>query len=148
MLKDLINWDVVMKQLRTAGGHQEIMENLFQDSTIIAAYTENNYDGELGYIYQLEDGRFVLTNDYFGSCSGCDVYEDCTDEELKNLCVQLANNSKIFDSINVLIAFLRNVKQDHAINYDLRNLAKPLIAELYKNNQVEIDSVLNEEMNE
>lgn len=143
MLKDIINWDKVMIKPRLAGGHTEIMDVLFENATVIAKYVENSYDGELGYIYKLNDGRFVLTNDYFGSCSGCDAYEDCTDEELKNLCVQLANNSKIFDSVISMITFLRNVKEDQAINYDLRNLAAPLITELYKNRIVKIDEILS-----
>jgi hypothetical protein len=143
MLKDIIDWEKVMVQPRYAGGHVEIMENLFKNATVIAKHVEQNYEGELGYIYKLEDKRFVITNDYFGSCSGCDAYEDCTDEELKNLCVQLANNSKTFDSVVAMITFLRSVKEDQAVNYDLRNLATPLISELYKNRIVKIDEILS-----
>lgn len=49
MLKDLIDWKNVMLQPRYAGGHEDIMENLFQNATIIASYIENNYQGCEGF---------------------------------------------------------------------------------------------------
>lgn len=144
MLKDILNWEIIMEQPRSAGGHQEIMDNLFIDAKVLAKHVDNDYQGELGYVYQLNDERVVITNDYFGSCSGCDSYEDATDEVLKNLCIQLANNSRIFDNIPEAMNFLRSVKQDHAIYYDMRNVVAPLISELYKNRVVKIDEVLND----
>ena len=144
MLKDIINWDVVMTQPRTAGGHQEIMDKLFINAEVLAKHVQNDYQGELGYVYQLEDKRVVITNDYFGSCSGCDAYEDSTDEQLRNLCIQLANNSRTFENIPEAMNFLRSVKQDHAIYYDMRNVVTPLISELYKNRVVKIDEILND----
>ena len=133
MLKDLINWNKIMSQPRYAGGHEEIMKNLFKNAKVIASYIENNYQGIEGFIYKLPD-QYVIVSDYFGSCSGCDEYDSCSDKELKNLCIQLANNAHSFSTLNEVVNFLSNdVKQDKGTYYDLYDLAQPLLDELRKN---------------
>lgn len=77
---------------------------------------------------------YVVVSDYFGSCSGCDAYENCSDEELKNLCIQLANNAHSFSTLNELYQFLSvEVASDKGAYYDLSNVAQPLVEELKKN---------------
>ena len=34
--------------------------------------------------------------DYYGSCSGCDSWEDCCDEEAHNMIIGLCGSAKIF----------------------------------------------------
>lgn len=146
MLEDLINWKEVMEQPRNSRGYKEVMDNLFENATILGYHIDDNHTGEIGYVYKLEDERFVITNGDFKTDPELEEDQQIkhTDEELKTMCSEMVKNAISFDSIHDTISFLRGVKEDHAVNYDLRNLAKPLIADLYKNRIFEIDSVLND----
>ncbi len=77
--------------------------------------------------------KIVIVSDYFGSCSGCDGWEDADDETVRNMCIQLANNSHMFDSLKEAVDFLKMVvESEDSAYWDLRNLAGPLIIELEK----------------
>lgn len=135
MLKDFINWELVMVQNRSAGGHSEIMENLFKDAFVLSSYVESDYQGEEAFIYKLKkryqngEGTFILVTDYFGSCSGCDSYEGCSNEQLRNLCIQLANNSHSFKSLGKLINFIEHSIEDSAY-YDVSRTSSEILKEL------------------
>src|ERR1035437_9853626 len=91
MLKDLLNWDKIMTADRYAGGHSEVMENLFRNSKVVGSYIQDDYQGSEAFAYKIAGKKYVLVVDYFGSCSGCDSWEGASDEEAKNMCIQLAN---------------------------------------------------------
>ena len=137
MLKDLIDWKEVLAQPRDAGGHEHIMESIFRDGEVIAEYVENDYEGEEAFAYRLADGRIVLLTDSFGSCCGCDSYEDADDDEIRQLITDLVNNAHVFGSITEAVAWTRNeLPSDQAAYYHdqplshllpiLTNLAAPL----------------------
>lgn len=113
-----------MIQDRNSGGHSEIMENLFLNSKVLAYYIDDYYEGSEAYIYKLKtrydhnEGAFIIVTDYFGSCSGCDAYENCSNDELRNLCIQLANNAHSFKSLGQLIDFITESDKDGAY-YDV-----------------------------
>jgi len=126
MLKDMLDWDKIMIQPRYAGGHTEIMESLFKDSMVIAEYCSGDYQGMVGYIYAVWYGpdffKLVVLTDYYGSCSGCDSWEDADDESVKNMCVTLANNAHMFDTPEELEKFLgEEVPSDEGAYWDLRS---------------------------
>ena len=101
MLKDIINWVDVMKQPRCVDTQEKIMDNLFVGATILACHVDDTENGVLGYVYQLEDEKIVLS---------CVEYIDCscsTDDDVRDLCVQLTNESKIFDTVSESMNFLR-----------------------------------------
>ena len=123
-----------MKAPRGAGGHSEVMDVLFKGQ-VLAEFIEPDYQGKLGYVYLVYDfqnfAKIVIVSDYFGSCSGCDAWDTSTDEDVKAMCVQLANNAHTFDSVNAAIEFLTMVAASKdAAYYDLTSLAPKLLEKL------------------
>ena len=55
---------------------------------------------------------------------------------------KVIDKSVIFDTMLELINYLRDIRFDHAINYNLRNIASPLLAEIYKNKTINIKDIL------
>lgn len=124
MLRDLLNFDKIMTAGRSAGGHTEIMDCLFIGAEVIASWVEEDYQGNLAYAYRLSDGRIVLVTDSFGSCSGCDAYEDCSDQELRHLVTCLANDAHVFDTVADAMRFIEStVPSDKAAYYHDRTLS-------------------------
>jgi hypothetical protein len=118
-----------MQQERYAGGHEEVLRVLFKGATVIAEYSTGGYSGTVGMGYLLEDGRYVVLSDFFGSCSGCDSWEGSTNEDAHRLCIELANNAKYFNTIAEAIAFLAATDKD-ADYYSYHDVALPLIGKL------------------
>ncbi len=112
MLKDLLDWDKILEAPRGAGGHEDIMTVLFKDAVVIASYIEDGWQGTEAFAYHLADDRYVLVTDYFGSCGGCDNYESASNEEIHELCVALANNARIFDSLDEMINYIEGVEEE------------------------------------
>lgn len=133
-LKDLVNWNEVMKQPRRAGGHTEVMENLFIGAEILASYVENDYQGSEAYVYKLPDGKIALVNDYFGSCSGCDSWEDASDEYAKSLIIELCNNAKVVNNIQEAIDYLKETQTNTGTYYDWSNLSDQILTQLESKN--------------
>jgi len=131
MLKDLLDWEQIMIQPRYAGGHEEVMKVLFRGATVLASFVEDDYDGQLGFVYKVpwnDTEKVALVTDYFGSCSGCDAWEDADDETARELCLALANNAKLFRTIADAIAYLRTI--DPAEAYGLIRIAAPLLEQI------------------
>ena len=131
MLKDLLDWEQIMQQPRRAGGHAEVLRVLFKGAKVIAEYSTDDYQGTIAMTYQLADGRFVVLSDYFGSCSGCDSWEEADDEDAVRLCVTLANNAHTFNRISEALVFLASTDGD-ANYYEWHDTAVPLIGALAK----------------
>ena len=105
-LQKLIDWPVIMKLPRYAGGHDEQMTKLFKGAKVIGHWNEGNYQGMVATCVKLADGRFAIYNDYYGSCSGCDSWVGASDEEVKNMCVNLANGAYVFSALEDVKLFL------------------------------------------
>jgi len=137
MLKDLLNWEIILQQPRYAGGHQEIMESLFAGSSaILASYSDGGYQGQVGYIYLVYFGtdysKIVIITDYYGSCGGCDSWEDADDDDVREMCTALANDARTFDEIDEAIEFLKTDAVEEAGNYGYRSTASGMLEELEK----------------
>ncbi len=98
------------------------MKGLFKGAKVIAHWNEGEYQGMVATCVKLHDGRFVIYNDYYGSCSGCDSWKDATDDEVKAMCINLSNGAFIFQSLNDVIEYLSNT-----VSYDWEECAKPLL---------------------
>ena len=105
-LEKYIDWELVMKQPRYAGGHDDIMKNIFgSNAKVIAEWIEDGYQGSEAFAYQFNDGTIVLATDYFGSCSGCDNWDGATDEEAKGLIREIISSSRVFPSVSEALLF-------------------------------------------
>ena len=135
-LEKLIDWENIMKMERCAGGHDEQMKWLFKNAKLIGHYKEGCYQGEVATCVQLEDDRYVIYNDYYGSCSGCDSWENANDEEVEYMCKNLANSAYIFENIFGTIEDVINfLSLENVENYSWsKNLRKGLLEEI-KNNK-------------
>jgi hypothetical protein len=111
-LQKQIDWENIMKMSRYAGGHDSQMRGLFKNATVMAHWNEGDYQGKVATLVMLEDGRYALYNDYYGSCSGCDSWEDASDEEVKTMCVGLANGAYIFESFLDVLEFLMDEEKE------------------------------------
>jgi len=115
-LQKQIDWDIVLDLDRYAGGHDDQMQKLFKDSEVIAHWNEGNYDGMVATCVKLADDRYVIYNDYYGSCSGCDSWEGASDEDVRAMCINLANGAYVFENLKDVIRFLEEGDVDG--NYD------------------------------
>lgn len=105
-LQELIDFEKCMAFDRYAGGHDEQMQNLFKGATVLAHWNEGDYQGAVATAVRLEDGRFCWYQDSYGSCSGCDAWEDCTDDEARQLLIGLAIDAEVFDTLNEMLAHM------------------------------------------
>jgi len=122
-MQNQIDWENIMKMPRYAGGHDEQMKGLFRGASVVGHWNEGDYSGVVATCAQLADGRVAIYNDYYGSCSGCDAWEDATDDEIRKLCIDLANGAYIFGDAEGAREFL--AKPDHL--FDWRQAAPHLL---------------------
>jgi hypothetical protein len=129
LLEELIDWPAIMPMSRAAGGHDEQMQSLFRGATVLSHWNEDDYQGMVATVVRLEDGRIAAYNDYYGSCSGCDSWEDATDDEVRTLCRNLANSAKIFDHELEAKAWLKWAGSDeNYAHFEWQKCARGLIA--------------------
>lgn len=126
-LQKLIDWENIMTMPRYAGGHDDQMKGLFKGSKVIAHYNEGDYQGTVATCVKLSDGRFVIYNDYYGSCSGCDSWEDASDEEVKSMCINLSNGAYIFNSLTDVKEYLESVIENTTESFDWAYCSKHLL---------------------
>ena len=138
----LIDWDVVMKASRSAGGHTDIMQKVFftTSSVILASWVENDYQGSEVFAYLFKDGYVVIIQDSFGSCSGCDSWEGASDQDAKSLITTLVDSAKIFKNISEAISYIENPDSSDYYSQYLVNIKK----NLEKYNKMYIKIVLEE----
>lgn len=72
----------------------EYAEELFYDWDVFAEDSSDDYQGH-ATIIAFKEGKFAYLYWSYGSCSGCDGYEDMTDEERR---AEFKNMAEIFDS--------------------------------------------------
>jgi len=103
-LQTLIDWDAIMPMRRCSGGHDDQMRGLFKGATVLAHWNEGGYDGCVATAVRMEDGRYCWYQDSFGSCTGCDAWEDAADDDVRKLCIGLACDADVFDSMDDMLA--------------------------------------------
>lgn len=126
-LQSLIDWGNIMQMERYAGGHDDQMKGLFKDSTVIAHWNEGGYQGMVATCVRLSDKRYVIYNDYYGSCSGCDSWENASDKEVKSMCINLSNGAYIFLSLLDVKQYLESIIDNPNESFDWSKCAKPLL---------------------
>lgn len=98
-LEDKIDWKIVLAQPRYAGGHEEVMRNIFgKNAEVIAWWSDNDYQGTIAIAYEFPDKSVAIMTDYYGSCSGCDAWEDSTPDDARKLILGLCGSAKQFSS--------------------------------------------------
>lgn len=111
-LQKLIDWEAIMPMSRYVGGHDAKMKGLFKNVTIIAHWNEGDWQGQVATCVKFNEGKFKdcygIYNDYYGSCSGCDAWEDATDDDVRKMCIDLSNGTYIFKTIEDVKEFLQN----------------------------------------
>lgn len=85
---------------------------------MIAHYVDDNDEG---FIKRVNDGYQVIYSN---------KKENITDDKLEFL--------SMVDVMN----YLRDVRLDHAINYNMKNLSTNLLGEIYKNRNIKIENIL------
>lgn len=130
-LKDRIDWENIMKMPRYAGGHDDQMRGLLKDVTILGHWNEGDYQGYVATCVRLNDtGEVVIYNDSYGSCSGCDAWDGATDEDVKQMCTQLACGAYIFKNLEDCIYFLKHVDKETSFDWDYDNVGIRLLVEI------------------
>lgn len=102
-LKELIDWTTLKPLSRNSGGHDDHMKLMFKGATLLGHWNENYYQGTVMTAVKLEDGRFVFYSDSYGSCSGCDMWEDCDDDQLERNVNDVVGRAEIFNSLDSLV---------------------------------------------
>lgn len=128
----LMNKEELLKLSRYAGGHDEHMQNLIKGSKVIAHWNEGDYQGQVATCLLLPDGTYMIFNDYYGSCSGCDSWEDASDEDILKMCQDLIYDSDIFNSLEDVKVFLSQEKFD---KYSWNRSSKRLLKEINKSEE-------------
>lgn len=129
-MQKLIDWDAIMPMSRYAGGHDCQMLSLFKGAKVLAHWNEGDDRGQVATAVQLADGRFAWYQDSYGSCSGCDSWEDADDESVRKLCIDLANSARVFTTMQEMLEDMRTIGDGKGSWY--RKSADALLAELAK----------------
>lgn len=130
-LKDRIDWENIMKMPRYAGGHDDQMRGLLKDVTILGHWNEGDYQGYVATCVRLNDtGEVVIYNDSYGSCSGCDMWEDATDDDVRQMCTQLACGAYIFKNLGDCIYFLKHIDKETSFDWEYDNVGIRLLVEI------------------
>lgn len=109
-LEELIDWKLVMEAPRYAGGHEDVMNAMFGNKAkVISNWVEDDYQGTTAWAYEFEDGTVAIMTDWFGSCSGCDAWEDCTDDDARNMILGLCGSAKHFQTLEQAKDWTKNI---------------------------------------
>ena len=128
-----IDMDALLNMDRYAGGHDAQMKGLIKGAKVITHWNSGDYQGQVATCIRIPSGEFVIYNDYYGSCSGCDAWEDATDEQVKKMCNDLVYSSYIFDRFSEVLDFLNKAISKESGNYSWdESCAEPLLNELMK----------------
>ena len=110
-LIERIDWEKIMPMPRCAGGHDAQMQGLLKDITILAHWNIGEYWGTVATCVMLNDTQeIVIYNDYYGTCPGCDAWEDASDKTVMTICKQLAGGALIFKNLEECKKFLSSKK--------------------------------------
>ena len=148
-LLNLIDWDLVMKAPRGAGGHDEVMQSIFGSNAIVVAHwNEGDYQGGVMTAYLFADDSVGIISDSYGSCSGCDSWEDSTDKDARGMIISLVDSCRLCTNMEEAIDFCATV-EDRAYDYlyngavHLMDTLKKILA--IKNNPKEMPMYIHDE---
>ena len=126
-----IDWPAVMAAPRYSGGHDDVMTSIFKPpARVIASWVEDDYQGDEAFAYLFPDGTVAILTDYFGSCGGCDSWEDATDADAREMVRALVHSARLKPSIDAALVYCAE-EIDDASEYPMRaaaNLVNPLRA--------------------
>lgn len=109
-LETLIDWKTVLEQPRCAGGHEEVMRNIFgKNAKVVAWWSEEEYQGTIAIAYQFPTGEVAIMTDYYGSCSGCDAWEDSSEKDARNMILSLCGSAQQFQNLAAAKAWCANI---------------------------------------
>lgn len=138
-MQSLIDWENIMPMKRYAGGHDAQMKGLYKGAKVIGHYNEGGYQGMVATCVKLPDGRFVIYNDYYGSCCVCDSWDSATDDKVRKLCIDLANGSFIFQDLKDVVEYLKaardetkDISGEYVANYEWRQCGEGLLNKIYQ----------------
>jgi len=134
-LVSMLDMDKLLTFEPYAGGHDEHMVNLLKGAVLVGHWNEGDWQGMVATCVKLPDGRHVIYNDYYGSCSGCDAWEDAGDATIKKNCEDLAKGAYVFKSLEDVIEFLSCDKLDERpewFDWNWGNAATFLLNEITK----------------
>lgn len=114
ILEPLIDWPLVLSQPRYAGGHEEVMRNIFgKNAEVLDFWNEGDWQGTIAIAYKFPNGEVAIMTDYYGSCSGCDSWEDSTEEDARNMILGLCGSAKQFDSVELAKEWIKNIDSEN-----------------------------------
>ncbi len=113
-LPDAINWAAILAAPKYAGGHNAVMEAIFEGhARVIASWVDSGYGGEEAFAYQFPDNSVAILTDYFGSCSGCDMWDDSPAEaDIRAAIGSLVNSARVFATSSDAVIWLQVMGED------------------------------------
>lgn len=109
VLEAMVDYDAILPLPRYAGGHDEQMRALFKGAEVLAHWNEGDYQGTVATAYKLSDGRFAWVQDSYGSCSGCDAWDDANDARVRELCAEIARSARVFNTLDEMLRDMASV---------------------------------------
>jgi len=117
----------VDKRERCAGGKHAFFKVMFNDAEMIGFWHEPGYQGEEVVAYRFPNGIIAIVTSYFGSCSGCDAFEDADDVDVLTTFKSISNSARVFETLDEAKARIEEIRRqaesDEGVtqeNYPLR----------------------------
>jgi len=134
MLLNKINWKIInYSYLNNNISYLNLMRNLFIDSEIILEY---NFNDDIIFIYNIDD-KYAL------NYTKLSFFNLINKENYIDKFNQIFDTVIFFDSLIDIIKFLRKIKNDPAVYYELNDIVSSLISSLYKNKTINIDELIS-----
>lgn len=99
----MMKWEeTVASQCR----YGDVAERIFSEAEIIWEHSESDYQGWANVLAKMPDGTFIHYEWTYGSCSGCDEWEDrgLTDDEVEQ---EMRRTMVLFQNAETLPRYLR-----------------------------------------
>ncbi len=133
----LEKWD------RKDTGH--IMAKLFKNCKLLFSTTYvDDYSGlkHSGSLFELPSGKIILCNDCYEGVYISKKISDMDSNQIIDFYINVCDNSIIFSDILDTVEYLRQIKQDHAVNFDLKSLVDSFIYKIYEHRLIEFNQVV------
>lgn len=120
-MKNKVNLTGIESCLRV----EDKIKFFFESSGLIAYYKG---DSMVSSIFMLDNEYVLIYTEYLNNNFDID---------------KILNNAIKRSSIANMMNYLRDVRFDHAINYEIRDLIEPLLGEFYKNKKIGIKDIIS-----
>lgn len=108
-LIDLVNWPAVLAAPRRAGGHIEVMEAIFKGTAeVLASWVDEDYQDGEAFACRFPGGQVAIMTDGFGSCSGCDAWEDASAEDARRMITSLVGSARFFETVDAARTYVQS----------------------------------------